>query len=243
MSRESEGSLAIGEGDGASAESSEQAPPAESTDAHFPEVPAAPPSPADTARDAGPATEPESAVESATAPTTQPGRMVVKIVDPNETTRYVYNANYDNVWRQGMAILTSTGFVLDRQDYRLGVMTTRSLPSAQFIEFWEPQHTKPVHAFENAMHNQRRVVRLTISKVEGKPEFYEIGIQVLVERETNPEETIGGPIFVEGSGFGRNAIALRSDYATPEVEPGRWVIIGHDPDLELKLLDALFKRI
>ena len=87
------------------------------------------------------------------------------------------------------------------------------------------------------------MVRLTISKVPGKPEFYEIGMQVLVERKSNPTEIIGGPLFVEGSGFGRNAITLQSDYAQPRAPGATWYPIGHDPDLERKLIDALFQRI
>ena len=87
-------------------------------------------------------------------------------------------------------------------------------------------------------------MRLTISKVEGKPDFYEIGVQVLVERQNNPSETIGGPIYVEGSGFGRDAITLRSDYATPQAPLiGTWLTVGHDPDMERKILDELFKHI
>jgi hypothetical protein len=199
--------------------------------------------PEGTAPAPAPATEPAVASAPATEPATRPGRMVTRVVNPNETTQFIYNANYDNVWRQGMLILREAGFALDRQDYRLGVLTTKALPSNQIIEFWRPQATNVSAMMENTINNQRRYVKLSISKVEGKPEFYEIAVQVIVERETNPEETIAGPIFILGSGFGRYKEALRSDYAGPDVEKGRWVIIGHDPDLERKLMDVLFKRI
>jgi len=180
---------------------------------------------------------------AATEPATQPGHLVVKSVDPNQSSRFIYNAGYDNVWKQALGILTQTGFAIDRQDYRLGAITTLALPSTQIVEFWKPQQVNAVDSMENTVNNQRRMVRLTIAPVEGKPEFYEIAIQVLVERETNPGEAIGGPVFVEGSGFGRNAVTLRSDYAAPKDEPGLWTTVGHDPDMERTLLDALFKRI
>ena len=181
----------------------------------------------------------------ATAPATQPGHMVTRAVDPNRTTRFVYDANYDNVWKQAQAILAQTGFAPDRADYRLGVLTTRPLPSSQIIEFWKPQQTGFTDAMENTVNNQRRWITLAISPVEGKPAFYEIGVQVIVERETNPSETLSnGPIFVEGSGFGHNAITLRSDYAPPvQSEKSVWGTVGRDPDLEKKILDELFKRI
>jgi hypothetical protein len=107
---------------------------------------------------------------------------------------------------------------------------------------------------ENTVNSQRRYLRLSISTVPGKPKFYEIAVQVIVERETNPSEALTGPLFVEGSGFGRNAMALRSDYAdassnmnprshAQERETVYWQIMGHDQMLEKKILDELFKHI
>ncbi len=185
----------------------------------------------------------QATATTTTAPATQPGHMVVKVIDPNQTARFIYKASYDTIWRQAIALINATGFAVDRQDYRLGVITSYPLPSSQIVEFWKPQHADLTDSLENTVNNQRRILRLTISNVEGKPDFYQIGIQVIVERETNPSETVGGPIFVEGSGFGRNSVTLRSDYAAPNVEPARWVTMGHDPDLERKLIDALFGRI
>ena len=190
----------------------------------------------DTASTTAPAT-------TSSQPATQPGHVVMKVIDPNQTSRFVYKAGYDNLWQQATSLLNRTGFTLDRQDYRLGVLTTQPLPSPQFVEIWRPQQASVTDAMENTLNNQRRLVRIAISKVPEKPDFYEISIQVLVERETNPSEKIGGPVFIEGSGFGRNAVTLRSDYAAPKDEPGQWVTLGHDPDLEKKLIDELFNRI
>ena len=214
--------------------------PVQKVEVWVPDAPQTAPAATSAATTAAATTQPTA---SATAPATQAGHMAVKTVDPNQSARFIYNAGYDNVWKQAMDVLTRTGFAIDRQDYRLGAITTQALPSTQIVEFWKPQQADAVDSLENTINNQRRSVRLTISTVEGKPLFYEIAVQVLVERETNPGEAIGGPVFVEGSGMGRNAVTLRSDYAAPKDEPGIWVTVGHDPDLERKLLDALFKRI
>jgi hypothetical protein len=196
-----------------------------------------------TTRAAGAVSTTEPATQASTQPATRPGRKVIKIIDPNQTLRFVYKANYDRVWEQALQILAKTGFILDRQDYRLGVLTTRTLPSSQIVEFWKPQQTDSSSAWENTINTQRRMVRITIAKVPHKPEFYEIAIQVLVERETNPSEVLGGPLFAEGSGFGRAAVSLGSDYAPPVPEKEIWIRIGHDPKLEKKLLDLLFDKI
>jgi len=188
-------------------------------------------------------TSPAAVPATTDAPATQPGHMITKQVDPNRSTRFIYDANYDNVWKQAQDLLESTGFALDRQDYRLGVLSTRPLASSQFIEFWKPQQSGVTNAMENTVNNQRRYITVTLSTVEGKPQFYEIGIQVIVERESNPSEGLANTVFVQGSGFGRNALTLRSDYAGAKDEPGLWNVVGHDPDLEKKLLDQLFKWI
>jgi hypothetical protein len=185
-----------------------------------------------------------AATEPATGPATGPaGQVVVRQIDPNQTARFVYKASYDNVWRQAVEILHKMGFAIDRQDYRDGVLVTQALPSAQIVEFWRPQRVNVKDSLENTLHDQRRTIRLTITAVPGKANFYEIAAQVLVERGTNPTEEIGGPIFVEGSGFGRNSVALRSDYVPAEGDLPRWNVIGHDVDMEKKVLDKLFERI
>lgn len=196
--------------------------------------------------DTSPATFPATQTASAnTQPTTRPGKTIIEITDPNQTARFIYKADYDNIWRQSLDILTKAGFLQDRMDFRLGVMTTQPLPSSQIIEFWRPQQTTIKNSIENTMHNQRRRVRITISTVPKKPDFYQIAVQVLVERQSNPAEVIGGPVFVEGSGFGRATVSLRSDYAVAGKtdQPAFWVLIGHDPNLEKKLLTQLFNRI
>ena len=191
-------------------------------------------------------TQPTTTPTTPTTLPTHPGQhIVVKVIDPNQTSRYIYHATYDNIWQQAMKLLTDTGFRLDRKDYRLGILTTQPLPSAQWIEFWKPQQTTFKNALENSVNMQQRTVRLSISAVPDKPDFYEIAIQVLVERQNNPIETIGGPVFVEGSGFGKAQISLQSDYApidTKLVGP-TWYTLGHDQQLEHKLLVELFKHI
>jgi len=212
------------------------------------------------------------AVTTQSAPTTQeaelrsqdtlppnlpPGHKIVKIIDPNQTSRFVYDATYDNIWQQSLLLVAKLGFAIDRHDYRLGTITTFSLPSAQVVEFWKPSHSGFTNALENTVNSQRRYLRLTISNVQNKPKFYDIAVQVLVERETNTTETLAGPLFIEGSGFGRNTISLRSDYADPtstvnlkkatqeerDAIAPRWLILGHDTILEQKIIEQLFDRI
>ena len=194
-----------------------------------------------------PATEPSTQIATtSTAPATQPTVRVtkVKIVDPNQTARYVYAATYDHIWEESMALLVREGYRIDRQDYREGVLTTIARPAAHILEAWRDDWVGGKHAAENTVNTQRRTVRITIAPVEGKPDFYEVAAQVLVERQDNPSETINAPIFVEGSAFGRNAVTVQSDFLDSTfLPPGNWRIEGHDLSAEKQVLDRLFKKI
>ena len=90
------------------------------------------------------------------------------------------------------------------------------------------------------------MMNATAGSLIGIGEIILLPLDVLkIKRQTNPAEDIGGPLFVEGSAFGRSSLSLRSDYATAAKagDPAIWVLIGRDPTLEKKLLNALFKRI
>ena len=78
------------------------------------------------------ATQPttEAAAGAATRPDHRGEHLVVKVIDPNQTSRYLYHGDYDNIWQQATKLLVEMGFTLDRKDYRLGVLTTQPLPSS-----------------------------------------------------------------------------------------------------------------
>lgn len=200
--------------------------------------------PAETQAAATAASEPATSL-AATAPATAPAapHKITKTINPNEISRFVYDARYDRVWQQAQQLLEHMGLRIDRHDYRLGILTTFAQPSAQIVEPWRRDQAGFMHALENTVNAQQRTVHLTISTVPEKPDFYKIAVQVLVERQSNPSEVMGGEIFVEGSGFGRSPVTLRSDYTGSSTEGRPWVLIGHDPALETKILDELFKRI
>ena len=164
--------------------------------------------------------------------------------NPNETTRLVYRANYEDIFDQAEQVLTDMGFRIDRKDYRLGTISTLPEIAPQIAEPWRPDQVGWTNALENTINQDRWSVTITVRRVAGHPEFLAIGAQVLVERQTNPNEMIGGEAFVEGSGFGRNPLALRSDFSQPGTNQApQWYLVGHQPGLENKVLNALFKRI
>lgn len=180
-----------------------------------------------------PSTTSAPETQAATTPTTQVTTVPTepklvkhsRVVDPNQSVRYVYRGNYQHIWQEATGLLTHLGYVLDRQDYRMGVITTRERIAAQVAEPWRRDQTNASTALENTVNYQRRKIRLTIRVVEDRPEFYEIAVQVLVERLTNPQENIGDTAFARGSGFGATSLALQSDYVAGGAAPSTPVTI------------------
>jgi hypothetical protein len=199
-----------------------------------------------------------------TPPPAPPGKIYVKrerTVDPNQTGRFIYRANYDDLWNASMLLLADLGYTIDRRDYRLGVILTQPEFSAHLIEPWRRDQTTAAAAAENTMHSQRRSVRITIQKAPN-PAFYEVAVQVLIDREINPRESVGEYDTFRGTspGFGHEKKTLRSDYMgvtdipeTPKAaaEPAPpapskktdWFPVGRDPALEQKLLTDLFTHL
>ncbi|MEI8196070.1 MAG: hypothetical protein WCI73_09195, partial [Phycisphaerae bacterium] len=69
------------------------------------------------------ATAPSTQLTAATA--TAPASNLIKrtrVVDPNQTVRYVYRGNYQHIWQEATSLLTHLGYTIDRHDYRLGVL-------------------------------------------------------------------------------------------------------------------------
>ena len=95
---------------------------------------------------------------------------------------------------------------------------------------------------EDTINTQRCTLTLVVAPVPGHEGFYQVTVQALVERESNPTESIAAPAF-GGSAFGREPLSMHSDYQGPKKEYSAWAVLGHDPTLEKKVLDELFKKI
>jgi hypothetical protein len=188
-----------------------------------------------------PDTQPETPAASAPAGTSATAPAVAS--NPNETVRLVYRPSYDQAFAAAEKLLTDMGFRIDRKDYRLGTISTLPRIAPQAVELWRLDQSSVAAALESTINHQRESVTISIRRVVGRPEFYAVGVQVLVERQSNPSEMIIGPVFPQGSGFGSYPLTLRSDYAEPGQSGPEWYLLGHEPSLEKKILDKLLQRI
>ncbi len=189
-----------------------------------------------------PATQPVN--DTAVLQTTTQPAAVPAMIDPNQTTRSIYGGSYEVMWREALNLLMNLGFRPDRQDYRQGIITTFPQSSSDVVKFWAPDDAPLKSSAESTVNFYRRSIRLTIEPQQNR-RYYQIAVQVIVERRTNPVETIGGPIRTGSSAFSRRSIGLLSDYQLEDKaeEAALWYVVGREPAYEKLVLDKLFKKI
>jgi len=89
--------------------------------------------------------------------------------------------NFEAVWTASRHVLKHSGFTLDRQDRRDGVVTTMAIPSAQIFEFWRKDAATLFHHEENTVQTILRAVKVTIHQIDGTDKFG-IDVEVLMAR-------------------------------------------------------------
>ena len=167
--------------------------------------------------------------------------------------------NFEAVWTGSRKVLKRSGFALDRQDRRDGVITTRAMPSAQIFEFWRRDAATLFHREENTVQTILRAVKVSIHPVAGTDEFG-FKIEVLMARSDRKP-----PHLTSSSQFQKKTTTefpetisfsdLRYDEASPtdqtpvdRRDPWRDVSIraqlvplGRDSDLEYSLTREIQK--
>jgi hypothetical protein len=89
--------------------------------------------------------------------------------------------NFEAAWTASRHVLKRSGFVLDRQDRRDGVITTRAIASAQIFEFWRKDAATLFHHEENTVQTILRAVKVSIHQIDGTDKFG-FDVEVLMAR-------------------------------------------------------------
>jgi hypothetical protein len=72
---------------------------------------------------------------------------------------------YARLFQTSISVLRDEGFVINRQDYRFGVVNTRPKPSPTAFEPWLGQNTTAYQAWESTFSYERRTVTVTLEPV------------------------------------------------------------------------------
>jgi hypothetical protein len=153
----------------------------------------------------------------------------------------VESRDFDKLWNATDRAARNRLFVIDRADYRSGLMTTQPLVSAQFFEPWRRDTVTFDDTLLSSLATIRRTLRFEFTR---EPDgTYQMIPKVLVERQAITERRITSTalystIYDPGTGAG-----TRETDVGVHLDPRYWYAIGRDDALERKLADDVRKQV
>jgi hypothetical protein len=183
---------------------------------------------------------------SATQPATQPsiasGRAAYWLRRPAVVT--IEANDFETLWRACDEAARHFGFVLDRLDYRGGVITTQPLTSKQFWEIWRNDVATLDDLANSSLATYRRTLRFDIDKTPAGG--YVAAPRVVIERYARAEQPITASFYL------RNAFRTQRNsrvWGTRETDRGvflprqYWYATGRDEALEKNVASEVRKQL
>jgi hypothetical protein len=155
---------------------------------------------------------------------------------------HVRSTNFDALWTACRLAAEADGFVIDRRDYREGLLTTQPLLSKQFYEFWRGDVRDAHDLAQSSLGMMRRTVRFKIDRLpEG---VYQATPQALVERNTLLQRRITSVDQYQSAFSIQQQDAIReSEKSGADIPAEYWYPVARDRALERQLADATRDRL
>ena len=176
-----------------------------------------------------------SSSKKSASPTTYPTTAQA----PAENT--ITASDFDQLWRACADVARDRQFVIDRQDYRGGVLTTEPLVSAQFFEPWRRDAITSDAVAESSLATIRRTIRFTFTRHDDGT--FSAVPHVVVERYSSAERRITSAIHYRSAFRRTMATGTRESDRGVQLPARYWYRIGNDPALERDLAEAVRKRV
>ena len=158
---------------------------------------------------------------------------------PAENT--ITASSFDRLWRACADVARDRQFVIDRQDYRGGVLTTEPLVSAQFFEPWRRDAITADAVAESSLATIRRTIRFAFTR--GDNGTFSVVPQVVVERYSSAERRITNAMLYRNVFKRTTATGTRESDRGVQLPARYWYRIGNDPALEADLARELRRRV
>jgi hypothetical protein len=153
----------------------------------------------------------------------------------------VENFKFQPLWDACEKVARSYQFQLDREDYRLGLITTKPTISKQILEPWRQDAGTFNDVMQDSLTTIRRSIRFEIERSEDGT--YSMTPKVLVERETILERRITSAAqyrsVFSGPAVGSRT-AIDEDAGVPIVY---WTPIGRDLEMERHLAASVREQV
>ena len=153
----------------------------------------------------------------------------------------IVGKNYPLAWQAVLEVLRDHNFEPDRQDVRLGIITTEPTISGQFFEFWRADAQGWYQWAESSLHTVRRSVVARFDRQDGGKGGYVLTLNVKVQRKFMPQRqvtTAGQALHMFGDKL--------PTYTGERIEADQgmsWVYLDSDRRLEQYLLDRIARKL
>ena len=154
-------------------------------------------------------------------------------------------ADFQRAWEACRAELRGRLFRVDREEYRLGLMSSEPMTSKQGFEPWRSDAVTAHDVDESTLATIRRTVRFEVAKTDGGG--YRVVPKVLVERFASAERRLTAISQYHQAFSGPRAFADTADQSgtgLAENAPGEyWYALHRDPELERDLATSIAGRL
>ena len=142
----------------------------------------------------------------------------------------VENFQFQALWDACEQVARGYQYQLDRQDYRLGLLTTKPMVSKELFEPWRKDAGTLHGVLQDSLTTIRRSIRFEIKRTEQGT--FVMTPRVLVERETILERRITSAAQYR-TAFSGPAVGTRTSAEIEENVPVvYWTPISRDPEME-----------
>lgn len=153
----------------------------------------------------------------------------------------VSSADFFMLWKACRDTLQNDDFDIDRQDYRLGLLTTWPMVSKQLAEFWRSDAGTFHAALLSTLQTVRRTVQFEITRTpEG---LYVARPKVLVEQATHEERHITSVAEYSAALTPLNAAPTRLNQAGEVIPSSYWYALGRDEAMERELVNSVREKL
>lgn len=158
---------------------------------------------------------------------------------------------YSRLFEASVLELRNLGFVVERQDYRFGQISTRPLTSPTMFEFWKPVNSTMGQAAQSTTNLQRRTVQVFLEPADAARAAvaegertgpgtgpYQLRVEVMIERLQRPDA------FVTGASD-QPLGTLRGhpqEWERRGIDERYWLAIERDERLERRLIERIVRR-
>jgi hypothetical protein len=184
------------------------------------------------------ATQPSTAIDPAT---TQPSYWMNQPANGAVTF-----TDFPKLWATCETVARQNYFRLDREDYRLGVLTTRPLVSAQWFEPWREDNRTFYDVQESSIASIRRTITFQFTRLDENT--WKVVPKVLVERQEISEKRITSVllfrnVFTEPLAEHNQQRGTRESDVGINLPERYWLPLRRDAEYEEYLTRAIEKKL